>query len=341
MSHFSVMVVGNVDHNLAPFHEFECTGVNDEFVQDIDQTAEYREGYETKDAVLVIERADGTRFGAFDGVEYVEELKAFQRNKNKALKKEDLPEGWKMLCDVPAKEALTFLQFVREHTSRPVIDQTAEPDIQGDHKWGYIRVDSEGEVVCVIDRTNPNKKWDWYVTGGRWSNHLLLKDGTRADSARKDQIDWEGMRAEARQEALDDWEEVRRPDGSCWWFPVDVFLNTLEQLGLEEDAEARKRVRDAYNQQPELQELRKLCPNHLFDADRYLVPREVFGERAADDAIRTYAMVIDREWFARGDMGWFGMSNDTESRESWNKRQWAAIEGLPDDAVITIVDCHT
>lgn len=42
MSHFAVLVVGEVEHNLAPFHEFECTGTDNEFVQDVDQTEEAR-----------------------------------------------------------------------------------------------------------------------------------------------------------------------------------------------------------------------------------------------------------------------------------------------------------
>lgn len=40
MSHFTVLVAGDdPSHELAPFHEFECTGLNDEFVQDVDHTA--------------------------------------------------------------------------------------------------------------------------------------------------------------------------------------------------------------------------------------------------------------------------------------------------------------
>src|SRR3546814_8966760 len=41
MSHFGVLVIGgNVEQQLAPYHEFECTGLNDQFVQDIDVTEE-------------------------------------------------------------------------------------------------------------------------------------------------------------------------------------------------------------------------------------------------------------------------------------------------------------
>ena len=38
MSHFSVMVIGgNVEEQLQPYHEFECTGINDQYVVDVDK----------------------------------------------------------------------------------------------------------------------------------------------------------------------------------------------------------------------------------------------------------------------------------------------------------------
>ena len=45
MSHFAVLVVGDVDYNMAPFHEFECDGIDDEFIKDIDTTEECKESY--------------------------------------------------------------------------------------------------------------------------------------------------------------------------------------------------------------------------------------------------------------------------------------------------------
>ena len=48
MSHFNCLVVGeDVAALLAPYHEFECTGRNDQYVQDIDQTEEARAKYES------------------------------------------------------------------------------------------------------------------------------------------------------------------------------------------------------------------------------------------------------------------------------------------------------
>lgn len=43
MSHFTVLVVGeDVASQLAPYHEFESTGIDDEYVKDVDVTADVR-----------------------------------------------------------------------------------------------------------------------------------------------------------------------------------------------------------------------------------------------------------------------------------------------------------
>jgi len=42
MSHFTVLVTGDHERALQPFHEFECTGTNDAFVVAVDQTEDTR-----------------------------------------------------------------------------------------------------------------------------------------------------------------------------------------------------------------------------------------------------------------------------------------------------------
>jgi hypothetical protein len=58
MSHFTVMVIGDdPEQQLAPYHEFECTGVDNQYVQDIDITAQ------------VVERVSGGE-SLHDALEY-------------------------------------------------------------------------------------------------------------------------------------------------------------------------------------------------------------------------------------------------------------------------------
>lgn len=56
----------------------------------------------------------------------------------------------------------------------------------------------------------------------------------------------------------------------------------------------------------------------------------------------TYAVLKDGEWFEAGEMGWFGMSHASdEEREDFKKSFYSRfIEPLPDETLLTIVDCH-
>jgi hypothetical protein len=60
MSHFSVMVVTDTEPTedtlaavMQPYHEFECTGDDDQYVQDVDDTAELRQQYETYERMMI------------------------------------------------------------------------------------------------------------------------------------------------------------------------------------------------------------------------------------------------------------------------------------------------
>lgn len=46
MSHFTVLVIGKEpEKQLAPYHEFECTGFDDEYIQDVDKTEEHKKDF--------------------------------------------------------------------------------------------------------------------------------------------------------------------------------------------------------------------------------------------------------------------------------------------------------
>jgi len=126
MSHFAVLVVGeDIAKQLQPYHEFECTGIDDQYVQEIDVTEE--------------------------------------------CKKHGL--DWYGLED-------------------KTVTNEAQIDRKNKHKYGFAIIDNKGNLVKAVNRTNPNKKWDWWTIGGRWSDYFLLKDGTRASYGLKKEIDF-------------------------------------------------------------------------------------------------------------------------------------------------------
>jgi len=50
MSHFPVIVIGdNIESQLQPYHEYECTGIDDEYVVDVDVTDKAKKEFEESD----------------------------------------------------------------------------------------------------------------------------------------------------------------------------------------------------------------------------------------------------------------------------------------------------
>lgn len=111
------------------------------------------------------------------------------------------------------------------------------------------------------------------------------------------------------------------------------------------------KAREFYHQQPIVKQKDALRDKIKSEEDRsfilwleiddyYGVSREQFAEDYAIRCITPYAIVMDGKWYAKGEMGWFGCSDDKVSQSDWNKNVREMINKLPDDTMITMVDCH-
>lgn len=310
MSHFTVLVIGeNHESQLAPYHEFECTGENDQYVQDVDVTQEMQE--------------------KIDKGESIED----------AL-------GWYGLDD-------------------KIVDDESKVDKVGDkcaHKYGYAIV-QDGKLVKAVNRTNPNQKWDWYQVGGRWSGFLKLKAGAHGlygqrswanpgedeagycDQAKKSDIDFEGMRNEAGERAAKNWDLF---DKHLAQFK-DGFLSWDEVRKSHEDMDT---ARNEYHAQPLRKAMSELASrdSKLSEEDRsffvwlevedYLQPRESFIQQQRDKAIATFAVIKDGQWYERGEMGWWACVSNEKEQSDWNRQFNELLDGLPDDTLLTVIDCH-
>jgi hypothetical protein len=72
----------------------------------------------------------------------------------------------------------------------------------------------------------------------------------------------------------------------------------------------------------------------------YLIPREAFIEAAGDRACVTFAVVKDGQWYERGEMCMFAFVHNEMDQAEWNRQFHKMIDSLPDDAMLTVVDCH-
>lgn len=271
MSHFSVMVIGDDVHKaLAPFHEFECTGEDNEFVQNLDETD-----------------------------------------------------------NLNLEEGTTVMDYVMSENI-PLLGHLPEV-FEGEAKFNFAMPNEAGELR-VYRRTNPNAKWDWWQEGGRWGNMLLLKSGNKADFAFKGDIDIEGMRKEATDEAASLYDEVMAVVGN-----LDDF--TSWEILREKYPEVEE-AREVYHAQRAVVAKKDSALSPFLELEKFQVSREQFLTDASNRALQTFAFVKDGQWNERGDMGWFGMVADEKDPNDWEQQFATMFDALPDDTPITIVDCH-
>ena len=203
---------------------------------------------------------------------------------------------------------------------------------------------------------NPNKKWDWWVVGGRWRGYFPVKPGVdaslgdyssydrvfgaqdiesnRADQLKVEDLDLKRAMAEAELQArvaFDKWRTVYELHGK-----PDSWNTCYNQHKPDHDA-----ARKAYNSQPAIEAYKKHV-GFFFDCpvDTIGFDEEAYVSRQRLQSIVPYAFVKDGKWVAKGDMGWWGMSNDHESQDDWNAKFYEMLNSLPPETQLTAVDCH-
>jgi hypothetical protein len=220
MSHFAVMVISAerptevmLDRLLAPFHEFECTGVDNEFVVNVDETEEALEEY-AKATEAMIAAPDGVTFygayddrfyrdptpeeeakwgplsrgtGAGDGISWTS--KDWGDGRGYRTKVHEVPADHKEI-NVPTKDVQPIAQWIEHYYGiKPVVVRNGAAgliDREGSHKYGYALVDEAGNLIKLVDRTNPNKKWDWWQLGGRFTGMFKPHYDPDADPSNKE-----------------------------------------------------------------------------------------------------------------------------------------------------------
>lgn len=281
MSHFTTLVITEtpeqVDAVLQPYHEYECTGIEDEHVVFVDCHDE------------VVEAWNGS---------------------------EDYQKTYK-----------TIERFAADY-------------------YGYHEV-VNGRIGR---RTNPNAKWDWWQIGGRWSGFFKPKAGTvgvkgeaglmgsqrdpmGVDQARKKDIDFESMMKAAADNAAERYDEAAKIiDGRVW----ESWKACREKYADIDTA------RKNYNEQPAILDLRewkgKGMEGFFFEPDEFQQTRDEYIHKAKCNSIGSFAVIKDGKWYERGNMGWWGCVSD--EKDTWEDDFIKILNEVPDDALLTMVDCH-
>jgi hypothetical protein len=195
---------------------------------------------------------------------------------------------------------------------------------------------------------NPDSKWDWFQVGGRWRGWLKLKaDATGkmgergpfdkgeepdkpdyVDVCFKRDLDIDGMRAEAEAQAVESYDKAQALLAGRTFDPWEVILKRC-------NADANK-ARGEYWNQEGVVALKGM--GDFRGPDKFLTPRDKYIADARANAFCPFAVLHDDEWMEKGQMGWFGHASNED--DNWPAQFQAFFDSLPDDTLLSVVDCH-
>lgn len=285
---------------LQPWHEYECTGKEDEYVVNVDVTAKCEEMFNKPQTVVQL--ADETVHNYWAHKFWV---------KGNGF---TLPLGARLIENMPADEA-------RKHG----IGYATMADCVDQEYGGFI-----GEDGKCYHKTNPNKKWDWWVVGGRWSGFFE----EHGDIVQLKDLDLNAMQDAEVEKQLPRYEKFQKIVAGR---PVPTWEDTREKCG---DID---RARDTYWNDPVIKDL-KAGFDDVWDLNsmvkRMNCTREKFIARTRKQAIQTFAVVYKGKWYERGNMGWWGVVTEEKDIDRWDDEFDKLLKSLPPDTWLTAVDCH-
>jgi len=318
MSHFSVMVVTDSEPTdeiltklMQPYHEFECTGTDDQYVQSIDRTEEAKAEY----------------------AQYTENA---------------------------TEPAEGFLEWINGWYGLEPVVSPADPDKEGEHKYGYVRVGADGNVLEVITRTNPNKKWDYWRVGGRYRARLQVKSGVA--SAVATEPSWEWKNEKTIPEGFDsacvadiDWDKmkVEAQRGRANWVDECIAKCGMSREDFGAACQLHKEVHAKWMEIPAsdrprgseyFQWLRDAGYANVADAHSHNFEIPEIGEQTLDDWINSapmlsaFAVVKDGKWYEQGEMGWWACVSNED--DQWDEKFNEMVASLQPTQWITLLDCH-
>ena len=364
MSHFLVAVITpkqptqeELEAILQPWHEYECTGVKDQYVEFVDHTEEVEEAWVTETQ----ERwraPDGQLLSRYDPPAQNSPLHRRANAEEQQKLGQTLGSG--------STQGISFQTIYPTDGSEPyalIFDPPADyvkvaipisevfPSMEAyAAEWHGYREVRDGRIGRL---TNPNKKWDWWVIGGRYSDRLTFKAGDSGDQASVADLDLEAMRktkvANTRKSIENGIAEAKlsREEGLALWKEAALLHEkTLAEWRASAEDQKGKAFHEYITALPEDHPVRKArdCGllSNLGDWGVGVPDTEPdpFAWADAMPPLTTYALVKDGKWCEKGEMGWFGISSNEKPESDWRAFVADVLGSLKPTDWITMVDCH-
>lgn len=175
-----------------------------------------------------------------------------------------------------------------------------------------------------------------------------LPEAGWVDSAKVEDIDFEGMREHAGYEARKRFEKAETLLGGSIPKLTIQWADQLKRVKAKEIT--IDQARDEYHNQPAKKLVHNASQKCIDRDDRsfltwleleeYNCTIEEYVQRAKNRALSTFAILMNGEWYEKGEMGWFGMAHNEMSEDEWLKKFNELLMSLPNDTLISVYDCH-
>lgn len=200
---------------------------------------------------------------------------------------------------------------------------------------GDLRFDEDGHSTLYLTY-NPKSKWDWWTIGGRWPEMLILKDGARANQAKKSQIDFQAMRDENLRKDQALWQKMLTATAGTTP-PEESFGQLSDRLG---DRDQAMRIWEANDWVQATRKITVFSAYETFHMHAENPEQSYFDEANAWPAPRVRAAVKDSQWHQYARAGWFGVFTDEMPVPEWDATVKRLIDEADDNETFTIIDCH-
>jgi hypothetical protein len=371
MSHFSVLVITETKPDkdelgriLQPWHEFKSTGVRDQYVTEVDITDQVVEEFnKPKDVVM---------FPAPFGLPELQRV--VSRWSDEFYTKEPTEKWDRKEFELPAGAEIKTMtaEEARAHGIGYATLQECAKEY-----FGEDTIERDGKFY---DLTNPNKKWDWWSIGGRWTGMLIPHYDPNEDPRNKETCSLchgTGKRKDMpEQEKCNgcagtgiskkwptQWARIEGDQMRLGDVPLVTLRDEAERKALNRYDQAQKiikgrpipdwdqvvekhfkdyaQARDEYNNDPVIVELRKAKILNFFDAPSdFKLSREQIARRARANVICPFAFVRDGKWYERGKMGWWAAVSDEKDRDAWAEEFNKMLDAMPPDSWLSVIDSH-
>jgi len=358
LSHFAVLVIGeNVEEQMLPFCEHKNTKVGDKYFAFIDCTEKLREEWKQKKLHCWYPLADihGDE-KIFESLHNGLEVEIDISSNTSLPPPENNRSRYRIYHTDKQCNIEIYVQVSSFDENKMTVVKTDPPLLIPVSKcYGSFEqfVDDFYDFVCIDGKygyyANPNAKWDGYSIGGRYSGFFRCKESFGKTTGKmyynsllKKDIDFDFMIEEVREKAEKEFDEFMYQ-----FKDIEIPNYTLRSY-------AEKHGKNWYENINETEYYKKLTmltsENHKYSsgwqwtddirAHFFQFDRNVFVQRAIDEAFVTFAVIKDGNWYERGTTGWWGTTIGGMDTETWNSEFFKLFNSLDDNDRLTIIDCH-